>query len=159
MYSSCSFGYYMLMFYVKYLKGDIFANQTASGSAEVLANMLPVIMTKYMSVNKGFIFAFCLSGAACALTMYAQVYDKSDFIPVGILGIKVGAAINFQFLYFASVEFFETQFLGLQLTVCNVIARCLTTAAPIIAEMKDPIPLVVVFLSCVVAAVASSLLK
>ena len=123
--------------------------------SENVGNILPMIMIRYMSVQRGFTLALSTSGTACLIVLYSELYDAPALAPVGILGIKMGLSCAFSFLYFASIDYFESQFLGLQMGVCNVIARGSTIAAPIIAELPDPIPMMTMIILLVTATILS----
>ena len=107
MYIGCSFGYYLINFYVKYMPGDIFTNQITNSLSEAAANLMPVCMIKFMSAKRGLSMAFFISACACGVVMFASFNKDETFVPIGILGAKAGVSIGFSFLYFASINFFE----------------------------------------------------
>ena len=69
MWASCSFTYYMIAIYVKYIPGSIYLNMFGSGIAEVLANVVAGIMFTKFGIKKSFAILFALSifGATCIL--------------------------------------------------------------------------------------------
>jgi len=67
--------------------------------------------------------------------MIAEFYQIHWLIPVGVLGAKAGIAVAFCFLYFSQVNYFKSSFLGLMFGATNVVGRCSTILAPIVAEL------------------------
>lgn len=122
--------------------------------SEAVANMLPLIIIRFMSVSRGLSLAFFVSSVACGLVMYGSMNDAEGLIPLGIIGVKAGVSLGFSFLYFSSINFFENQYLGFQQGVCNVIGRSSTILAPMIAEKPDPVPM----MSCIVLCISATVL-
>ena len=107
MYIACSVSYYLINFYVKYMKGDIYTNQITNSLSEAAANLLPLIMIKYMSVSRGLTLSFLVSSVACGIVMFGSMNDAESLIPLGVIGVKGGVSLGFSFLYFSSINFFE----------------------------------------------------
>ena len=55
-------------------------------------------------------------------------------VPLGVLGGKAGVASGFCYLYFATLNYFRSQFLGMVFGFINVVGRSSTVLAPIMAE-------------------------
>ena len=70
---ACSFTYYMINFYVKYLPGSIFTNQIVNSLAESFANGLSFLVVSCMSVKKGFLASFVACITACILVIFAEI--------------------------------------------------------------------------------------
>lgn len=157
---ACSFSYYLITFYVKYLPGSIFTNQIVSSLAEAFACLSTLIILKWMSIKNGFAMSFFVSGLACVCVMYAQATGKDWMVPLGVLGAKSGVAIAFAFLYFSMVFYFQSAFLGFVMGISNVIGRSSTILAPMVAEMSDPVPMVSsTFICCIAFALCIMLEK
>ena len=156
---ACSFCYYLINFYVKYLPGNIFTNQIVNSLAEAIAHTSPLILTKLMSQKKGFATGFITCAVSSFLVMIAEFYESQSLIPVGVLGAKAGIAVAFVFLYFSQVSFFQSSYLGLMFGATNVVGRCSTILAPIVAELQDPIPMVTSMVLCLIALFCSINLK
>ena len=62
----------------------------------------------------------------------------------------------FNTLYISNNRLFPTQFLATSFGIVNLISHLVTVGAPMVAEIKDPLPFLI-FLSNAVAAIISSL--
>lgn len=63
-------------------------------------------------------------------------------------------------LTFISIpEYFEPQFAGLVLSLVNILGRINNAATPMIAEMPEPIPILVCIFFCVMAFFSVTMLK
>ena len=113
MYSACSYCYYLINLYVKYLSGDIFSNQITHSLSEAISCLFPLLMLRYISVKRAFAVSFLISIVSCAVILLAEVSKHEGLIPIGLFGAKAGINIAFCFLYIGSISFFENQFLGL----------------------------------------------
>lgn len=99
--TSCSFCFYLINFYVKYLPGDIYTNQIVNSIAEAVAHGIVMVFVALIGVKKGFVSSFVCALVACVMVMYAEVYEHTWIIPFGVLGAKAGITVAFCFLYFS----------------------------------------------------------
>lgn len=83
--------------------------------------------------------------------MYAEMNQVDFLIPFGVLFAKSAITTAFCFLYFTTVDYFESAYLGLAIGFCNVFGRGSTILSPVIAEMGEPLPM----MSCVVVCAIS----
>ena len=113
MYSACTYCYYLINLYVKYLSGDIFVNQITHSLSEAISCLFPLLMLQYISVKRAFAISFLIATVSCAVILLAEVTKFKGLIPIGLIGAKAGINIAFCFLYIGSISFFENQFLGL----------------------------------------------
>lgn len=87
---ACSFSYYLINFYVKYLPGSIFTNQIVNSLSESLANLLTFMIIKHLGIRIGFASSFFACAIACGCVMYAQGSSMEWLVPIGVLGAKAG---------------------------------------------------------------------
>jgi len=66
---ACSTVFYMINFYIKYLPGDIFLNQSMNSLSQVLANVVTIFLSKNVSNKKGLTIAFIMCVASCSLVI------------------------------------------------------------------------------------------
>ena len=156
---TCSFSYYLINFYVKYLPGDIFTNQIVNSLAEGVAHAASAVVVLIMSTRKGFAAGYGVCAISCVIVMYSQFYDSSWLIPIGVLGAKAGISVAFCFLYFSQVNYFTSAFLGLIMGSSNVVGRCSTILAPVVAELPDPTAMVSCLLLCIMGLFCCLLLE
>ena len=152
----CNFIYYLINFYVKYLPGDMFTNQAVNSISESVSQLFPLFIGKYLSIKNGFAVSFFSAGAGCGIVMFAQMYVNSMawLVPVAVMLTKGAISCAFCYLYFATISYFESEYLGLAIGFTNVIGRLSNVAAPMVAEQTPPIPMI----ACIVLSVLSFIL-
>jgi len=152
MWSAVSFSYYMIIFQLKYIPGNVFINNMTSSLSEMVANILAGFLYKYLRVRVSLIVCFSSALVGGALILFLGVEDV-DWIPVFITFAKGGIAAAFTIIYIASAELFPTLFTATALGICNFFARFLTILAPGIAELDEPVPMAVFCSLCIGAIV------
>ena len=60
--SSTSFGFYLISYYLKYIPGDIFTNVILSAFADCLSSFFSAYMSTKMGTQKTLIVSFFISG-------------------------------------------------------------------------------------------------
>lgn len=53
--STCSFGYYLLLFYIRYFKGLTYGNAALLGLADIIATVAVRILQIYFETKTGFV--------------------------------------------------------------------------------------------------------
>lgn len=105
-----------------------------SSIAEAIAHGASAIIVNILSIKKGFATSFFVCGFSCILVIISEISETESLIPVAVLGAKAGIACAFAFLYFSTVSYFTSAFLGLVMGFSNTVGRLSTVAAPIVAE-------------------------
>lgn len=80
-----------------------------------------------------------LVGGICYLIFYRT--DLPWVIPV-LLCVRVGGAMSFNIGYVSVARLFPTRFVATVFGLVNLVANFFTIAAPMVAEMSEPIPFV-----------------
>jgi len=64
---AASFNYYLISFYMKYVPGDIFVNNSVSCVAELAADLLSCLFVSRLGIKKSFVGSFILAavGGIC----------------------------------------------------------------------------------------------
>jgi hypothetical protein len=85
-------------------------------------------------------------------------YGNKDgsLVPVMILGAKFGISSTFNLAYLANVYLYPPTLSSTAFGICNIFARVATIVAPLLTEIKDPVPMAV-FTALTGVALISSL--
>lgn len=157
---SCNFIYYLINFYIKYIPGDIYLNQIINSVAESVANgPLSVIVASLLPIKKNYFFCFVTCAISCSFIYVSTEKQWTDMIPLTVLMAKSSVTIAFCALYFSTLQFFPSSYLGLAMGIQNMIGRMSTIAAPVVAEMSGPAPMAVSILLCISASISACMLK
>ena len=133
-------------------------NNVASSLADAVANVGCLYFLKFLSVKKSFILFFIVCGVSAFLVIVFGASQNDNLIAIGVLGVKIGVTSAFCFLYFGVTFYFEPQFLGQAVGICNFVGRMATIFAPSIAETDGNLPMFVTILLCGIAILASAFL-
>lgn len=86
-----------------------------------------------------FVSSFAFS--AIAGTIFLVVFHLKDVVPYTLFMTKLGIAAAFNVIYIANVTLFPSEIVTTTFGVCNVTGRIGAIAAPLIAELAEPVPL------------------
>ncbi|CAI2386847.1 unnamed protein product [Moneuplotes crassus] len=152
----CSFSFYVLGFFVKYFKGNMYTNACIMGIADVLANVTLRAAQQCLSTKKGFVISF--SWVFLFTIIYFFIQDEVSLVPIIVLCMRFGVTFAFSSSYFGNQEYFESHYLSTVFGICNVFARSSTIFAPIVVEMI-PQPIVLITIFTLASAITSTVLK
>ena len=116
------------------MQGNIFTNQIANGIADSAAGGCAYFIVKALNIKRGYLAAYAVCTLSCLLLMISVMSGFTSIVPVLVLTAKFSIAVAYCFLYFTTVSFFETEYLGLMMGAMNFAGRLSTIPAPMIAE-------------------------
>lgn len=158
--SSTTFTYFLVIFYVKYLPGDIYTNQVVSGFSVFAYLAAPFMARKYdnkmiMLIGNVISFVFLI------IMTFMQFIDINAILYSFIfLLFKCGVTLVFLSLFIIHTDLFHIQFLATSYGICNIVSRIFTLAAPIVAEFENRLaPLLIMIIMNVFALVATFFLR
>ena len=156
--TTCAFGYYLIMFQLKYWPGDIYINTIASTVAGNIAYVVSTWIYTRSGIKPSFVGLFSMSvvGGACVLVMGESV---SIWMPVFVTFASFGITGAFMIVYLCMVDVFPTLFVSTAMGFCNFMARVMTIAAPIVAELAPPLPMSLFVSMTSLAVVLTFLIK
>lgn len=136
----CSFSFYLLGFYMKYLGGNIFINNILAALSQVLASIISIpihrsLGTKY-SYSVFFILAFLFG-----LPLY--VWNGNGLVvAICIFPCRFGIFSAYSMTYYLNQEIFPIRYVSIAFGISNICARVATIVAPQVAELGEHVPIV-----------------
>ena len=152
--SAVAFAYYMVSFQLKYLPGGIYSNTFASCTSDIIAYICAGFVYKALGVRPTFIIGF-LIGLLGSLLIVFLGSKYTALMPVFVLLAKFGISMNFMLIYVATVKLFPTLFCGAAFGICGMFKSILSILAPQVAEIAEPIPMVIYAVLCLIGALVS----
>lgn len=129
MWACCSFSFYMIIFYLKYLPGDIYNNSLASGSADIIATLTAGYLYSKLGIKKAFTGLLALSVIGGVIIIC--IGDSATiWMPIFVVITKFGISGGFLIVYVSTLDVFPTLFCATAMGCCNFMARILTIIAP-----------------------------
>ena len=158
--TSGSFGYYLIGYELKYIRGNKYINGIISSSSEVVAFVLAGILIEVIGVKITLIGSYIL-GLAGMITLIAtrNITDNQIALSFMILGAKFGVSVVFVVAYVGNYSLFPGSIVGTTMGICNIFSRISTIFAPYVAELKPEwISQVIFCIVMLLALVASSMI-
>lgn len=156
--STSSFAYFMIGFYVKYIPGDMFTNVIVSSISELISTFLSGIVATLIGTKITLIGSFILSCLA-GLGLIMVDVNNTILITCAVLLTKFGISSAFNLCYLITADYFPLQYTSSVFGACNVIARLMSILSPMIAEIPNPFPMLIFALFCFISTFAGFFLK
>ncbi|TNV80292.1 hypothetical protein FGO68_gene6246 [Halteria grandinella] len=152
-----AFNYFLINFRMKYLGGNIFVNIAVAASSEIVAYTCSGIFYQKIGIRFTLMGAFAISclGSICLIIWG----NNATLIPIMILATRFGVSATFNISYLANAQLMPAIFAGTAIGICNLFAKMSTIIAPLLAEVRDPIPMTVFALFTGLAAGVSWFIK
>lgn len=150
---SCSFGFYMLAYVLKYLKGNIFVNAYSSSAGEIVGKLSTIPLLRCTSTKKVFLIAFTMSALGMQLLI---IFSQSDtWIPVMLMIARFGFSQAFVASYLSMILLYPTILTSTAIGICVTMSKLATIFAPMIAEMSSPTNLIILLVIAIISSIVS----
>ena len=162
---SNSFGYYLISYQLKYIKGDLYLNGIVSSLSELAADILSVVFISRIGIRMIFQLSFLTSFIGMLGLLIYTSSEGKDKVPGGgdiyiiavfVLGTKFGISCAFNTAYCGNNLVFPVTIVSTSYGICNMFARLSTIAAPYVAELTPEWMPKVVFCVLIATAFVSS---
>lgn len=140
--SCVSFSFFLINFFIKYLPGDVYQNQTISGLASVAflcAGPMSKALCNRSILVIAFFIAFVSSTTLLIVISFSTENSDTSALSLIILLTRCGINIAFCFVFVIHTEIFPTAFLGTSYGICNFFCRTVTLSAPLVAESANKV--------------------
>jgi len=156
--TSSSFNYYIITFYLKYIPGNIYVNTSLACVSEVIAYICSGFVMNTFGVKLSFMISFIVA-AVGGILLVIFFNAEGALIAVFVLFAKFGISFAFNISYLATPKMFPTILASTAFGICNVFARFSTVLSPLIAELPDPVPMSIFSVMCIASALLPLLLR
>lgn len=96
----CSFSYYLINFYLRYLPGDIYTNYMVSSVSEAFSYLGAMLVVLVVTPRMGYALSFFACLFSSCLVLLAEYNDYGWLIPFAVLLAKSSISVAFCLLYF-----------------------------------------------------------
>lgn len=87
--TSASFGYYLLAVQLKYIQGDFYINNITASATEIGANIISGVVFKFLGLNATFAMSYLLALAGMMSLIFSKTQSQG-WLSLFILGAKYG---------------------------------------------------------------------
>lgn len=146
-----SFNFYMLTFYLKYFRTNVYVSAMCFAVADMLAYLSSGIVCNFFSIRYGLMisYGFAVIGSLLYNTLFWL--DNAWFVPLVVGICRLGGSMAFNVGYVSVARLFPTEFVTAVFGIVNLCSHTIAVASPMIAEVKEPIPMVVFCCNAVLA--------
>ena len=126
-----------------------------SSVSEIIGIMVGGALYAEYGVKKSLSMSYGLAvGGAMMIILYGLAHQDSFIFPCFILVAKLGISSAFNILYVSHADIFPVLFSATALGFCNFVTRIFTGLSPIVAQLEEPIPMVLFFALCTIGTAA-----
>ena len=155
--TASSFNYYLIVFFLKYIPGNIYGNTAISNGSELTAYIVSGYIMNLLGIKASYLIGFSVAAAGGLLLTF--FFNMTSVIPVFVLLAKFGVAVSFNICYLAMPQLFPVALTGTAFGICNLFARFSTVLSAPVAELTEPLPTLVFTFLSIVPGLLSLLLK
>ena len=106
------------------------------------------------------IFAFCFVIAFIGSVSLIVVTDANDMvISLLVMIAKFGISMGWVGCYMGMILLFKTTLVGAAMGYCNVLCRIAAMAAPLVAEIPAPVPMMTIATLTLIAVILTQFIK
>lgn len=133
---AASFNNYLVLFEIQYFPGNVFVNNTASCTSDILAFCTAGFLMSYISFEKSLVASYFIAIlGGLAICFMANQPANAWMFPLCILIAKFGISSAYNICYMSNGLLFVTQISATTLGICNLFARTATIVAPFVAAV------------------------
>jgi MFS family permease len=155
--------WYVIGYYLKYVGGNLFVNNLASGIATAIAYGFSGVIANLIG-SRRLLFVTYIVGIAFAIPLL--IIDKESessaitwIIIICVFGSRLGMSAGFMMVYLVIAEAFPSLFVTSAIMFCNFFSRISSIFAPQIAEFGEPLPMIFYLALAVCGLLASFFYK
>ena len=152
------YAYYNIYFQLKYFKGDIFTNVIIAGVSEMTSNVIAGLIFQRIGLRNTYLVSLTL-GFICSTIFFTFGHAFESLIPFLLLGAFFGYTSVLLINWIATPHLFPVLYASSCQGFCNAIARCAAILAPQLAELDQPIPMIIVSVLTLISAALVLFLK
>lgn len=155
--ASSSFALFMIGFYIKYIPGDMFTNVILSCTSEACACIISGFVAVFLG-TKNTLFVSFFIGAVFGGSLVFIDPSNVELIIVCLILTKFGVASSVNLCFLVTNEYFPIVYSATVFGACSLFARVISMFSPIIAEIDNPLPMLIYTLFCIFSMIGTSFL-
>lgn len=134
--SAMGFSFYLITFYIKYFKGNVFLNFAALGLADSIAFFFITKLSKNRDIPS--VMRILLVGAGLAsLVFFLTQAMAPTLIPIALILLRLNVGGLFNYSYHYNSKLFPILVKGAVFAITNSVARPSQAAATMVAEYVE----------------------
>ena len=137
-----SFSFYLISFLLTHF-GQVYTTTMLSSVSDLAAYTFAGNVFKCLGVKKTYFLGYTISSiGGLILLFFGLNHQTAWYFPAIVLFARFGVALSFGVNYISNSFLFPTLFAATAIGLCNCVARSFTTISPILAQMDEPLPMI-----------------
>ena len=143
MWLSGSFNYYLIQFLINTFE-EVYVTAIGSSVSDIIANVISAIVFERVGIRGTLSAANAWSTLGGVVVLFYGLHHQQSWtFPIIVMLTKFGVSITFNVLYISHSTLFPVLFAATALGMCNFIARLFSALSSLLAEMEEPLPMIV----------------
>ena len=137
-------------------------NSIASSIADTVCRPFGYFAYKKLGAKTALTGFFGMAGLGSFPVIWAEMASENYrkyFVPFCLFLMNSGTSASFGNLYIGHMDLFPVVFSSTSMGICNILARFTTIFAPMLAEVKEPVPEIIFTILCGVALTVSLFIR
>jgi hypothetical protein len=130
--TTVSFNYYLLLFHLPKLNGNIYVNGTSLALAELCGNLVIGVLLLQFGLKSTMIGSFSIMCLSSILVIY-PLFEVSIWYAIILFILKFAHTSAFASVFYGTNALFMDDLVAVIFTLCNLMARMITALAPFAA--------------------------
>jgi len=143
-FSCASFNYYMIGFYMKYIKGDFWVNAILGASSQCIAYLCVIPTQKLFGTKRSIIGCYLLGGLSALPLLFIDPVGTNLgwLILVSVFVSRFSIGMAFVFVFSINGESFPSLFLPVSIGMSSAVGHMVSILSPEVAELDQPLPMI-----------------
>lgn len=153
LWGATAMNYYLLAYYIKYIPGDVYVNTGVKTVSEIISFFVSGYLCNHVGQQQIFIFSFLV--AALGGMLIVMVPTNGILIAVFVFVAKFGISFAYNLVYIITPTLFPTENAATAFGICETSAMLSCILSPIVAELNEPLPMIIYSITSIGAMLVS----
>jgi hypothetical protein len=131
-----SFNYYLVLFHLEKMDGNVYLNGFAMAAAELAGNLVIGVLIWQLGLKHTMLGAFTLMGVAAFVYEFAIV-PIALWYAIALFVLRFSNTCAFASVFYGTNALFKEELVAVIFALCNLTGRFFTIFAPLIAIGSD----------------------
>ena len=151
LFSFCDIAFYLVPYYLSasWTSSNMFLMFLTVGIADSSSSCICLLLDlQRRDIRRQLTVWYAITCVGSVVIMHlSSSYKGASEVPLalGYLLLYVGICVSFNLVYLIVNELFPTVFLATAFGACNIVGRTVTILSPLVAQVPEPFPLMVLF--------------
>ena len=134
LWSAISFNFFLVVFYVGRMSGDVFVNTFFSNLSDVIGSLVAGFALIFLGIRNTLIISFIGTALTCEVYLASSANSGTGWFAILLLVNKFFINIAYTTIFFSSAILFNADIVSTVFATTHVVAKGLTIFSSILAQ-------------------------